>query len=263
MGNIIKSVGVENKNADVTLNKKKVVKKIDNINEKNKQDKIKKYEKKLVKYKEKIKKLKTTYDEFKLNDMNKSPAILIIGNRNCGKSTLCMNFIEYFKTIGIKDGEIISSSDKLANFYGNQCPKINIQYEYKNEIVKDLLDNKLSKINSKYFIFDDCMTSQNDWTKDEHFLELLCKNKYFNVPVIFVQQFAHGFSKEMINKFDYVFLFEEKYDKAILRLYDLLGNNFENYEHFKKTLYDLTNNYFCLVIDNKNKQIKWFKSKLK
>ena len=124
------------------------------------------------------------------------------------------------------------------------------------------IDNQNNNPLTKYFIFDDCMSSQDDWIKDEHFVELLCKGSHYNIPMIFIQQFAHGFTQYMYDNFDYVFLFREDHSDSKKRLYNIYGNKFKNYKDFKKTLYDLTKNYSCMVIDNRENKIKQFRAKV-
>ena len=75
--------------------------------------------------------------DFKLEWFCSNPSICMIAKRGSGKSYVCRAIIKHFNYL--PGGVIISKTEKMSCFYGKFFPEAYIHYEYKTEILDNLL----------------------------------------------------------------------------------------------------------------------------
>ena len=123
--------------------------------------------------------------EFKLNNLAKNAAIVMIAKRGSGKSWICRSLVYNYRNIPV--GIVISPTDRMNNFYGKFFPDTFIHYEYKSEIILKLLarqrmiieKNKEKNKNNKkidtrsFIIMDDCLSSKKTWMQDPPIKEFI------------------------------------------------------------------------------------------
>ena len=80
-------------------------------------------------------------------------------------------------------------------------------------------------------------------------------------------QFALGIPPEMRSNFDYIFLLAEDFISNRKRLYDHYAGMFPTFDMFQQVFLDVTEDYGCMVIDNRvhskdiTKKVFWYKAK--
>ena len=180
--------------------------------------------------------------------IEKNTTNLIIGKRGSGKSTLVVDLLEknYFKKT-----TIICPSEKYQKFYTKFYPDINILYDNYLTFIKNIMQTK--NMEDEVIIFDDCFSSKGEWLKDKHFIDFFHNHRYYNKTLIFAFQYPQELSPEIRLNFDNVFLLAEDIVLNKERLYDHYGGVFPYLINFTNALDFITQNYGCMVINQKEK----------
>ena len=217
---------------------------------------------------------------FDLKNMAQHATIAMIAKRASGKSYLTKE-IMYHKR-NLPSCLVISKTEKLNKFYGEFVPDSYIFNSFNTSILTKLFrrQGKLNEDNSRrkkqgkklkddsiMLIMDDCMSSKGSWVKDENVLELFFNGRHHHVSFILTMQFALGIPPEMRSNFDYIFLLAEDFISNRKRLYDHYAGMFPSFDMFQQVFSDVTENYGCMVIDNRihskdiTKKVFWYKAK--
>ena len=116
-------------------------------------------------------------------------------------------------------------------------------------------------------VMDDCMSSKGSWVKDENVLELFFNGRHHHISFILTMQYSMGIPPEMRSNFDYIFLLAEDFISNRKRLYEHYAGMFPNFDIFQQVFTDVTENFGCMVINNRvhSKKIEdkvfWYKAK--
>lgn len=214
-------------------------------------------------------------NKFNFNDMVEHSSILIIGKRRTGKSFLERDILYHKRNIS--SGIVVSPTEKVNPFYKDFISECYIYNKFSNEILDSvfkrqysLLDKNKSgythKKNSDLMIvMDDCLNSRTDLNTDA-MTELFFNNKHHEISFIMSQQYPFGMRPEYRGNIDYVFLFREDNDSYIKRIYEYYGYIFSDFATFKQIFLDITENYGCLVINNRDnsndyrKKVFWYRA---
>ena len=159
-------------------------------------------------------------------------------------------------------------------------PKDNIHHEYNSEIVNSLLDKQRKSLKkqrrengepkkdtSSLLVMDDCMSSSRKWLKDPNILTILNEGRHYQLTFILSMQYALSIHPELRSNFDYIFMLGEDFVSNRKRLYEHYAGMFKNKADFEQVFTALTENYGCMVINNRirssdiEKKIFWYKSK--
>lgn len=200
--------------------------------------------------------------EFKLESFNMNPSICMIAKRRSGKSWVCRSILKHYENIPC--GIIIAKTEKMNCFYGKFFPDLYIHYEYKSEILENLLYRQEQMIEKciKYYqrgkkvdprtflVMDDCLASKGTWMNDQHILEIFYNGRHFQIIFILTMQFPLGIRPELRCNFDYIFLLSEDFYSNQKRLYDHYAGMFPNFDSFRQVFLQLTSDYGCMVIVN-------------
>jgi nicotinamide riboside kinase len=185
---------------------------------------------------------------FTLEMFEKNPSILIIGQKNSGKSFLCKELINYFKQFST--GTIISDSNE---FYSKFFSDTKIYHDYSSIIIEEQLKNKEEQLKNKTFIvMDDCFTSNNNLAKDENIKQLLFNGRHMGITYILTMQFPLSITPEIRNNFDYVFLLANDLQSDQEKIWKHYANIFPTFDAFHNVYRDLTNNFGCMVLVNRD-----------
>jgi hypothetical protein len=195
---------------------------------------------------------------FDFNQMINHPAIVIIGR--LGGKFVGDILSHYAKDISTGTGIVIAPTDKMSGFYDNYISNKYIHYEYKSEIIKNLLDKQTNiikkekenkDINTKAFIvMDNCLSLKEKWTKDQTVTELLMNGRHYHITYILKMTFPLNIEPELRCNFDYVFLFANDNIRDQKNLYERYAGIFPNFESFRQIFTQLTEDYCCMVIVN-------------
>jgi len=219
--------------------------------------------------------------ELKKFDMQIIPVgsvIVMIGRRGFGKTSIIREYIRLNKDIPA--GIVISPTERSNQFFEKFIPRMLIYDEYDPKILDKFVKRQMRiteqykneiKIYGKsdldprsFIILDDCMYDKS-WVNDINIRYLFCNGRHINATVIIALQFAMGIPPMFRTNIDFVFLLKENIVKNRQRLYEHYAGMFPTFEVFCQVMDQCTENYECLVINNKtlsNKipdQVFWYK----
>ena len=217
--------------------------------------------------------------EFKMKYIKKDAAIAMIAKRGSGKSWVCRDIIRQQKHI--PGGMIISPTDKMSSFYGEFFPELYIHYDFDPSLISGLLYRQEMMIEKAYdkkklgkkidpstfLLMDDCMSKKASWVKDDTISEIFMNGRHYRLTYMLTMQYSLGISPELRSNFDYIFLLGEDFISNQKRIYEHYAGMFPTFDSFQMVFNKLTDNFGCMVIDNKVKskkitdKIYWYKSK--
>ena len=223
---------------------------------------------------------KLKLNKFDLKAMAEHCTIAMIAKRASGKSYLTREIMYHKRSM--PTSIIISKTEKLNSFYGKFVPDLFIFDTFDSNILTRLYqrqarlneDNKKRADNGKklkddrvMLVMDDCMSSKGSWVKDENVLELFFNGRHHHISFILTMQYSMGIPPEMRSNFDYIFLLAEDFISNRKRLYEHYAGMFPNFDIFQQVFTDVTENFGCMVINNRvhSKKIEdkvfWYKAK--
>jgi hypothetical protein len=203
------------------------------------------------------------YDE---NGDFMNPRIAIIAKSGSGKSWIIREILYFLYKDKIPCGTVIAPTDKMTKFYNDMIPRSFIHHEYKENILPKVLlrqrtiiekNVERKKLNKKLIdpravlVMDDCMSSKHLWLKDASVLSIFNEGRHFQLTYILAMQYSLGISPELRSNFDFVFLLGEDNFSNRQRLYTHYCGIFPTRDLFEMTFSELTNNYGCMVINNR------------
>jgi hypothetical protein len=217
---------------------------------------------------------------FDIKSMPDNVTIAMIAKRASGKSYLTKEIL--FHKRDIPTTIAISKTEKLNKFYADFIPDVYIYDEYNNSILnrvykrqslinedndKKKKEGKKLKDSRAMLIMDDCMSSKGTWVKEQPISELFFNGRHHNLSFILTMQFPLGIPPEMRSNFDYIFLLADDFISNRRRLYDHYAGMFPDFSTFQQVFLDLTENYGCMVINNRvhskdiTEKVFWYKAK--
>lgn len=226
-------------------------------------------------------------DEFKIKsliyDENGdfiNPRIVMIAPSGSGKSWIVRNILCEMKDIPC--GTVIAPTDKMNKFYDEFIPSSFIHHEYKPDIIPKILgrqkrilekNEERDKAGKKkldprsFLVMDDCMAAKHLWIKDPNVLEIMNQGRHFKLTYILTMQYCLGIQPELRTQFNYIFLLGEDNAASRKKLYEHWAGVFPKFDIFEQVFLQVTNNYGCMVINNRikttdlTKKVFWFRAK--
>jgi hypothetical protein len=206
--------------------------------------------------------------------------VVFIGKRNTGKSYCMKDILNYHRDIPV--GVVISPTERANAYFEKFIPKMLIYDEYNDKITSKFLERQISISAQKknemkksgtsnidpraFLILDDCLYDKK-WPNDKSIRSFFMNGRHYNILFMITMQFALGIPPVLRGNIDYTFIFRDNIVKNRERLYHHYAGMFPSLEVFSQTLDQCTENFECMVIDNKvqsNKledQIFWYKAK--
>lgn len=224
--------------------------------------------------------MKVELKKFNMKNLEPNSVIVLLGKRATGKSYLIRDILTYIKTVPV--GVVISGTERANHFYESVIPKMFIYDDYKDEVIRKLLDRQ-EKITNQYktevkkygrsdidprafLILDDCLFDTS-WTKDKSMRYVFMNGRHLLLNhVIISMQYPLGCGPAMRTNIDYVFILRENYLSNRRRIYDNYAGMFPTFEFFNSVMDACTENYEMLVIANNMKsnkledQVFWYKA---
>jgi hypothetical protein len=199
---------------------------------------------------------------FDLDLLEKNSTIVIIGHQNSGKSFLIKDIVLHNKDIPLHIA--CSQAEHIYSFYHDF---INNKFIY-NYCEPSLIDNLFKRYelvqNDKrsMLILDRTLSSRGLWAKDETYLKLFNNNKSIETMIIITFIFSLQVPREIMNTYDYVFLFNDQFIGNIKRMYEHYATDiFTTFDEFREIFDKYTKNqYECLVLCLKTKKYYQYKS---
>jgi hypothetical protein len=208
-----------------------------------------------------------------------NPKIALIAKSGGGKSWLIREIVYYLRDIPC--AVAICPTDKITGFYNEFIPQCFTHHEYTEAILSNIMKRqqkyliknkerekkgKSIKDNRIIFIMDDCMSTRHLWLKDPKMLSLFFEGRHYGISYILSMQFSLGIPPELRAQFDFVFLLGEDMFHNKRRLYEHYAGMFPTRDIFDQVFSQITENYGCMVINNRiktsdlTKKVFWYKS---
>jgi GTPase SAR1 family protein len=195
------------------------------------------------------------FEKFQMKYIRKDAKILIIGKRGAGKSWLCRDILEQ---LAIPSGLIISPREKYVPFYENYFPESKILNQFDSASISELLQQQEDNDTNTFLLLDDCMTQKRDCVATN------CRDgHHYRTVLILTLQQPLGIRPDIRAAFDYVFLFADNFVSNQRRLYEHYARTITSFDFFQTIFEALTEDYHCMVIDQRNNKIFWHCANLK
>ena len=197
--------------------------------------------------------------KFDISKIN-NDVISIIGKRGVGKSLLIKNILNYYNDVKI--GAIISASEASVDTYSDIVSKDKIYKHYDTQIIGDIIkEQRENKDTKQIIVMDDELQVLK---VDDNLKELFMNGRCLNIIFIFTLQYPMTLQPDIRYNIDYTFIFKENVESNRKRLYEWYAGVIPTYEIFNSILDQCTQNYECLVIDNKSnnnwkESLYWYK----
>ena len=224
--------------------------------------------------------MKLELKKFDPSTLKNDSVVVFIGKRNTGKSYCMKDILSYHKDLPV--GIVISPTETANNYFEKFIPNMLIYEEYEPTIIKKFLDRQInigktkndqikkygnSDIDNRAFlILDDCLYDKT-WPTDKNIRSIFMNGRHYKIFFLITMQFCLGLPPILRANIDYVFIFKTNLIKEREKIYNHYAGVFNDFSTFCTVMDNCTDNYECLVIDNKvqsNKledQVKWYKAK--
>jgi hypothetical protein len=224
--------------------------------------------------------MKLELRKFDPSTIKSDSVVVFIGKRNTGKSYCMKDILSYHKELPV--GIVISPTETANNYFEKFIPNMLIYDEYEPAIVKRFLERQIninkqkndqlkkygsSEIDSRAFlILDDCLYDKT-WPTDKNIRSIFMNGRHYKIFFLITMQYCLGLPPILRANIDYVFIFKNNLIKEREKIYHHYAGIFNNFETFCTVMDNCTDNYECLVIDNKvqsnrlEDQVKWYKAK--
>lgn len=228
-------------------------------------------------------------DKFDLNKLVKNndgesinPRIAIIAKSGSGKSFVIRDIMNHFYKTNLPCGIVVAPTDRVNKFYNDFVPECFIYHKWKNFILPRFFERQRRKMKENeqriakgkkpidvraFLIMDDCMSSKKEWLKSDYILSIFNEGRHFQLcPFILSMQYCLGIEPELRNNFDFIFLLGEDIHESRVKIYKHYAGIFPSFSEFSQVFSQVTNNYGCMVIDNRlrctdiEKKVFWFRS---
>ena len=224
--------------------------------------------------------MKLELKKFDPSTIKSDSVVVFIGKRNTGKSYCMKDILSYHKELPV--GIVISPTETANNYFEKFIPNMLIYDEYEPAIVKRFLERQVninkqkneqlkkygsSEIDSRAFlILDDCLYDKS-WPTDKNIRSIFMNGRHYKIFFLITMQYCLGLPPILRANIDYVFIFKNNLIKEREKIYNHYAGIFNNFDTFCTVMDNCTDNYECLVIDNKiqsnrlEDQVKWYKAK--
>ena len=223
--------------------------------------------------------MKLELKKFDIRNIKDDSVILFIGKRNTGKSFLVKDIMHNFKNLPV--GVVISPTESSNHFFEDFIPGMLIYDNYDPNVIQRFV-NRQRKITDQYsmekkkysrsdldprafIILDDCLYDKT-WPADPNIRFLFMNGRHVKSLFLLTMQYPLGIPPHLRANVDYVFILRENQITNRERIYKQYAGMFHSFDAFNTVMTQCTENYECLVIDNKvqsnriEDQIYWYKA---
>lgn len=223
--------------------------------------------------------MKLELKKFNPAKIESDSVVVFIGKRNTGKSYCMKDILNHHRDIPA--GIVISPTERANGYFEKFIPKMLIYDECEDGIIKKFLDRQIkisterkkqikksgnSQIDARaFFILDDCLYDKR-WINDINIRSMFMNGRHYKIFFLITMQHALGLPPVLRNNIDYIFIFRNNILKEKQKIYDHYAGMFPSFEVFNQVMNQTTENYECLVIDNKiqsnklEEQVFWYKA---
>lgn len=223
--------------------------------------------------------MKLLLKKFDVSKVPSDSVIALIGKRGVGKTTTLKDVLSYHADLPV--GVVISPTEMANSFFGSFIPQPLIYEDINPEIIAKFLQRQISICTEKkrelkkygssqidpraFLILDDCLYDKR-WVNDINIRSIFMNGRHYKILFCITMQHAMGLPPVLRNNIDYVFIFRNNIRKEREKIYQHYAGMFPTYEAFEQVMLQTTENYECMVIDNKTQsnkledQVFWYKA---
>lgn len=208
-----------------------------------------------------------------------NPRIIIIAKSGSGKSWVVRDILSHMPNLPC--GTVIAPTDRVTKFFDDIMPPAYIHHQFDIEILDNIFkrqeaiqEKNKKRIKKKkkpidprvFYIMDDCMSSKKEWIKDRNMMKLMYEGRHYQITYLLTMQYSLGIPPELRSQFDFIFLLGEDMVSNKKKLYDHYAGMFPNFNVFKTIFDQITEDYGCMVINNRIKsndlkqKVFWYKA---
>jgi len=203
---------------------------------------------------------------------------VFIGKRGCGKSQLVTDILYHMRKIPM--GVVMSGTEESNEYYQEFVPDSYIYGQYEPEIIDKVIKNQQAVIkkcktpeekedinNSVFMLLDDCMFD-NKWTRDKNMRCIFMNGRHYRIFFMLTLQYCMDLPPSLRGQIDYVFILRDNVLENKQKLYKHFFGIFPSFESFNDVFTQCTENYECLVLNNRTTSNKiedvvfWYKAKM-
>jgi len=223
--------------------------------------------------------MKLELKKFDPTKIKSDSVVVFIGKRNTGKSYCMKDILSYNRDIPV--GVVVSPTERANGYFEKFIPKMLIYDELEEKIVSKFLSRQInitkerkkelethgsSNVDPRAFlILDDCMYNKAI-TKDKNIRCIFMNGRHYKIFLLITMQHGLGLPPDLRSNIDYVFIFRNNIVKEREKIYHHYAGMFPTFDVFNQVMNQCTENFECLVIDNKiqsnniNDNVYWYKA---
>jgi hypothetical protein len=203
---------------------------------------------------------------------------VFIGRRGTGKSQLVTDILYHQRKIPM--GVVMSGTEESNEHYKEYIPDSFIYGQYEPSVIEKIINNQQGVIkkcktpeekekieNSVFMLLDDCMFD-NKWTRDKNMRCIFMNGRHYRIFFMLTLQYCMDLPPSLRGQIDYIFILRENIIQNREKLYKHFFGIFPTFDSFNEVLTQCTENYECLVLNNRSTSNKiedvvfWYKAKL-
>ena len=203
---------------------------------------------------------------------------VFIGRRGTGKSILVTDILYHMRKIPM--GVVMSGTEESNEHYKEYIPDSFIYGQYEPDVIEKIITHQQTVIkkcktpeekentnNSVFMLLDDCMFD-NKWTRDKNMRCIFMNGRHYRIFFMLTLQYCMDLPPSLRGQIDYVFILRDNILENKQKLYKHFFGIFPNFDSFNEVLTQCTENFECLVLNNRTTSNKiedvvfWYKAKL-
>jgi hypothetical protein len=223
--------------------------------------------------------MKLELKKFDPTKIKNDSVVVFIGKRNTGKSYCMKDIMSYNRDIPV--GVVVSPTERANGYFEKFIPKMLIYDELEEKLVSKFLNRQINITKDKkrelekhgsstidpraFLILDDCMYNKTAM-KDKNIRCIFMNGRHYKIFLLITMQHGLGLPPDLRSNIDYVFIFRNNIVKEREKIYNHYAGMFPTFDVFNQVMNQCTENYECLVIDNKtqsnniNDNVYWYKA---
>ena len=208
--------------------------------------------------------------KFRPEDMKIDTIILLVGKRGTGKSTLLAD-ISYHMRNKIDFAVGMSPTEDTTQSMGSFIPTSAIYGEYCEDKIIEIMDmqKNMWRAGRGYhclLVLDDCCYDKKI-LRSKTIREIFMNGRHRRITLILSAQYVMDLPPDLRTQVDYVFALRENVIQNRERLWKQFFGFFTKYTDFATTMDECTENFSCMVCDNKTAKtntiedcVLWYKA---
>jgi hypothetical protein len=179
-------------------------------------------------------------------------------------------------------GVVMSGTEESNEHYKEYVPDSFIYGQFEPTVVEKVITHQQQAIkklkpeqkedfknpdHSVFMLLDDCMFD-NKWTRDKNMRCIFMNGRHYRIFFMLTLQYCIDLPPSLRGQIDYVFVLRDNIIENKQKLYKHFFGVFPTFDSFNEVMTQCTENYECLVLNNRSTSNKiedvvfWYKAKL-